>query len=334
MQSLKRSVQGLAVIMIVLLAWMNVGEAADCKVLAVMAFQSDFFRMEEIQAGIDEVLGGACEVQYVYLNALSEPQNIEARAKEAYAVFQELQPNGVIATNDEAQAYFVAPYLKDQTETPVIFCDINEAPQTFGYPTEQISGILRRPPVGEAIVFARQLAPDINTVGILFAEEATSEALAKQISAERDTYAADVLEPSYVNTFDAAIATAGELKNQCDALFIGPIASLLVDAAGNPLPMPQLVTAVAQEFGKPTITIWDIVVRSGALCAVSDFGQEQGQVAAEMLQQAMAGTPMSELPVTKNQYGQRILNKTVLKTLGITPSRRVLVGTELVETIN
>jgi ABC-type uncharacterized transport system substrate-binding protein len=72
-------------------------------------------------------------------------------------------------------------------------------------------------------------------------------------------------------------------------------------------------------------------VEAGLLCGVRDFGVEQGQVSAEMLQQAMSGTPIGELPITQNQYGQRIVNKTVLKELGITPSRRLLTGTEIVD---
>lgn len=333
MNTLNTFLRSLCLTIFLMLTWTQAVAAAECSVLAVMGFQENFFRSEEIREGIEERLQGECDMHYAYLNALSDPDNIGVRAREAYALFQELQPDGVIATNDEAQAFFVVPYLKGKVDTPVVFCDINESPDTFGYPTEQITGILRRPPIGDTIVFAQQIVPEIATVGFLFAEEPTSEALAKQIQAEGGTYAATILDPAYVTTFDGAIAAAGALKDDCDALFIGPIGTLLADADGNPIPMPALVTGIAQEFGKPTITIWDIVVRSGALCAVSDFGQEQGQVAADMLLQAMQGTPMADIPITQNQFGQRFLNKDTLKALGITPSRRVLVGAEIVETM-
>jgi ABC-type uncharacterized transport system substrate-binding protein len=319
--------------MMVLLAWMNVGAAASCKVLAVMAYQDDFVIMEAIKEGIEEILGETCDIRYAYLNALSEPQYIEERAKETYTLYQEFQPDGVIATNNEAQEYFVVPYLKGKVDTPVIFCDVGEAPEVFGYPTNHITGILKRPFIADTIVFAQQIDPGIKTVGFLFAKEPTSDGLAKQISAEADTYTAEILEPSYVTTFDEALATTKDLKEQADALFIGPIGRLLVDSAGNLIPMSRLVTGIAQEFGKPTMTIWEIVVQSGALCAVSDFSQEQGRVAAEMLQKTMQGTPVSEFPITQNQFGQRIVNKTVLKELGITPSRQVLTGVDIMETL-
>jgi hypothetical protein len=61
------------------------------------------------------------------------------------------------------------------------------------------------------------------------------------------------------------------------------------------------------------LNVFTMYFEAGFLCTVRDFGHEQGQVAAEMLQKAMSGTPLTELPITQNQFGQRILNKTVLK---------------------
>jgi ABC-type uncharacterized transport system substrate-binding protein len=58
---------------------------------------------------------------------------------------------------------------------------------------------------------------------------------------------------------------------------------------------------------------------------------EPGLVAAEMLQKAMSGTPVAELPITQTQFGRRFVNKTVLKELGITPSHQILTGVEIVE---
>jgi ABC-type uncharacterized transport system substrate-binding protein len=51
-----------------------------------------------------------------------------------------------------------------------------------------------------------------------------------------------------------------------------------------------------------------------------------------MLVKATKGTPIKHIPITKNKYGKRMLNVTVMQELGIRPKRRVLVGTELVKT--
>ena len=61
-------------------------------------------------------------------------------------------------------------------------------------------------------------------------------------------------------------------------------------------------------------------------------GNAQGRKSAAMLLKAMQGTPIKRLPITVNKYGKRMLNVTVMKEFGISPKRRVLVGTELVKT--
>jgi ABC-type uncharacterized transport system substrate-binding protein len=61
-------------------------------------------------------------------------------------------------------------------------------------------------------------------------------------------------------------------------------------------------------------------------------GQEQGATAAGMLLKAMKGTPVSEIPITRNQHGRAMINVTVMNAFGIKPKPIFLKGTELVET--
>ncbi len=70
----------------------------------------------------------------------------------------------------------------------------------------------------------------------------------------------------------------------------------------------------------------------GVLCAVVKLAKEQAELAANMLMNAMNGMPISQLPVTKNIQGKRMLNVTVMKELGIKPHPEVLRNTEFVKT--
>ncbi|MCK5705804.1 MAG: hypothetical protein KAI29_31860, partial [Cyclobacteriaceae bacterium] len=73
-------------------------------------------------------------------------------------------------------------------------------------------------------------------------------------------------------------------------------------------------------------------VEFGALCAVVKTGQEQGIVASEMLLKAIQGAAVSEIPITRNYEGKRVINVTVMEKLGITPRPIILLGTQLVKT--
>ena len=73
-------------------------------------------------------------------------------------------------------------------------------------------------------------------------------------------------------------------------------------------------------------------VEDGALCAVVKTGEEQGMTAAAMLLRALEGTPITDLPVTRNYKGKRIINITTMHGLGIKPQPRLLIGVHLVTT--
>jgi ABC-type uncharacterized transport system substrate-binding protein len=325
-------------LMIGLFVWSFIGfavqaeELASCKVLVVMTYHEDFFWNQDIKEGIESVLTDKCDLKYVYLDVLKNPDGVEAKVQEAYTLYQEWQPDGVITADDDPQSGFVVPYLKDKVDTPIMFCGVNAEPEKYGFPASNVSGILQRPHVKETITFVRQLVPSIQTVGVISLDIPAGRALSGQIQQEKDIYGVQVLETKYVSKMEEAVTVAEDLKTKCDALLMGPLGNLL-DADGNKLTDKDVYPVLTQAFGKATFTIWAQIVPYGVLCAIADRGQEQGEVASEMLLKAMKGTPISELPITRNKKGKRILNVTVMKSLGIKPKPTVLKSVELVESV-
>ena len=89
---------------------------------------------------------------------------------------------------------------------------------------------------------------------------------------------------------------------------------------------------ITETFGKPTAGNNRYHVKSGLLCAVIKMGQEQGETAAHKLLQAMQSTPISQIPITQNTKGKRVLNVDTMKALGMKPKPHVLQGIELITT--
>jgi ABC-type uncharacterized transport system substrate-binding protein len=173
--------------------------------------------------------------------------------------------------------------------------------------------------------------PSIRTVGFLARNSAPGQAIEKQVRAEADSYLADFIDFKLVKTIQETLAAVEFLREQSDLLFVGATNGIL-DDAGNPLNNQQVTQIVAEAFGKPMIGANSFHVEFGVLCAVVKTGQEQGRTAAQMLLKAMQGTPAAELPVVRNQHGKRMVNATIMKSLDIQPTRRALIGAELVKT--
>lgn len=184
----------------------HMSQAAPFKVLVVMSYNLEKYAwVREIKEGIDSVLASDCEMKYFYMDTKTDFEGGPRKAKEAFALYQEFQPDGVIAADDNAQSMFVVPYLKDKVRTPVMFCGVNAESETYGYPATNVSGILERLHINASVAFAQWLVPSIKSVGFITENSATGKALLKQIQNESDTYSAKLVASKLPKTLREAV---------------------------------------------------------------------------------------------------------------------------------
>ncbi len=327
-----RVVIGMLVCSVVMLTAQNV-YADKFKVLVVMSYEEEFPWVGEMKKGIDSVLKEKSDITYFYMDTKKDLEGGPKKAEEAYALYQELQPDGVIVADDNAQSMFVVPYLKDKVQTPVMFCGVNSAPEKYGYPAKNVSGILERLHIYHSIYFAKQLDPSIETVGFLMKDSPSGQAVFEQVKSEANTYPAKLTDFKFPKTLNEAIAMTKELRETSDLLYLSSLQGITDDNA-QPLTEEQVMPILIETFGKPTFSISEYHLTYGVLCAVVQRGQEQGESAARILQQALEGTPVADIPISTNRKGKTILNLTTLKSLGLKPGSKVLKGVKIVETQN
>lgn len=320
-------------VMVISIQTVSLAESGKKKVLVVMSYEEPSVNpwCKEIKEGIDSVLASTCEITYFYMDTKKNLNGGPQKAKEAYALFKKLQPDGVIAADDNAQSMFVVPYLKDKTKTPVMFCGVNAEAEKYGYPASNVSGILERGHIRESVAFAKQLLPSIKTIAFIAKYSPSGKALLRQVENESGTCPLKVTTFKLVRTVKELVTVAEELKEQCDVIYMDSMEGI-VDDKGNPLRNQEITRILAKIFSKPIIGANKYHVEQGALCAVIKTGQEQGRIAAEMLLKTMQGTPVSEIPITRNYRGKRFINVTVMERFDIKPKPIVLLGAKLVRT--
>ena len=305
--------------------------ATAFKVLVVMSYNDQYAWSREIQQGIDRVLSGTCRVEYFWLDSKKDLEGGEEKARQAFEFFKEFRPDGVIAADDNAQSMFVVPYLRGKVKTPVMFCGVNAEPEEYGYPAANVSGILERLHFRNSIAFAQLLVPSIKKLICLTRESPSARAVYKQYEREHNTYPVKSVAFIMPKTLNEALSAVTALRNKSDALFYETMDSIK-DDQGRVFSDEEVVPLVARAYGKPLISNNLSHVESGTLCAVIKTGQEQGSTASEMLLKAMQGTPVSQIPITQNRHGKRIINLSVMKALGIKPPSDALKGVQLVGT--
>ena len=306
--------------------------AAQFKVMVVLSYDRQFAWERDIVEGILSMLGESSDIQYVEMNTKADFAGGQQKAQEAYALYQQFQPDGIITADDNAISMFVLPYIKDKVKTPVIFCGVNAEPEKYGFPASNVSGVLERTHYLSSLALAKQLVPTLKTYSFMEKKDPSAEENLKQLKKQIPADEFRFVEAKMPVTLKEALAMATELNAQSDALIMSTLTGLL-DDNGKALTDETAVPLVNQAFGKPVLGTMDSqVAMGGILCTVAKTGQEQGTLAAEMLLKAMQGTPLSQLPITQNQQGKRVINVSTMKTLGITPKPEALRGVELVTT--
>ena len=301
------------------------------RVLVVMSYEQDNPWCEEIREGIDGVLGDSSDITYFYMDTKVRFDSGEARAREAYDLYRQIEPDGVITVDDNAQWMFVVPYLHGKADTPVMFCGVNAEAEKYGFPSAQVSGSLERGHVRESIAFMKQLQPDLASVCFLVKDSPSGAALQRQVDGEKSDYLATVGGFFAVKTTAEIQALGPRMNADCDAVYLDSLEGI-VDDDGAALDHAHVFASLETAYSGLTIGANRYHVEQGALSAVVKTGQEQGSAAAEMLLQAMQGTPVSQLPVTRNYRGRRIINVTAMEKHGIRPRPIVLRGATLVRT--
>lgn len=298
------------------------------KILIVMSYDYETTMERGMKQTFDALLRGA-ELQYVWLNAKRQPQQAVSRAEEAFQLFQEFNPDVVVAVNDNAQDLFVVPYLKNKVSTPVVFAGVNDDADKYGFPAENVTGVLEKKHYRESISFAQLIDPGIQTIGIIYPDNLSQRKNVEQINREKDSYAARVTEIVKVSTVDELEAAIADLSAKIDAFLIfNPVG--IRDQSGKAMSEKNLYRLILQKVKKPTLAVNDWEVEAGILCGVIKDNNEQASLAVEVIDKLFAGQGAKNIAISANKNGRRYINIVTLKGLGLRPAPQALVGTKII----
>lgn len=309
---------------------MQAAMASEFKVLVVMSYEAHNPWVREIREGIESVLRPHADITYFHMDVKERPAEAQARGEQAFALYQQLRPHGVITADDAAAELFIVPHLKDKVTTPVMFNGINADPAKYGLPNSHISGVIERAHVHESLAFVKQMLPDVQTACALTNDVPPGQALRAQVMAEKDGYPARFANFHLVRNAADIEFLRNPLRSQCGALFVDSLEGI-ADAEGKSMNNRQVLQLLASTYSGPLLGGNRYQVEQGAWAAVVKTGQEQGERSADMLLQAMRGTPVAKIPVAKNNRGQRVINATAIETRGIALRAAVVKGAALVK---
>ncbi len=239
--------------------------------------------------------------------------HMKQKANEVKTLIEKWEPDVVVASDDNASKYLIAPHFKNST-LPFIFCGLNWDASVYGFPTKNVTGMVEVAPVLKLIAFLKTYAKGAK-IGYIGSNVVSER---KELQHYKKVLDITFADGTLISTFDEWKKEYLRLQKSVDIL-------IMLNQVG----IPDWDETAAKSFVKEHTVIPSGTstknIRGISLVAFSRIAEEQGMWAGERALEVIAGKKVIDIPVVTNQNSTVHLNMALAKKLNI------IFPTELIE---
>jgi len=283
------------------------------KVFYINSYHEGYAPSDEAMDAIRKILSAAgVQLEVFFLDAKRHPETDEIlkRSAEALDRIQKFRPDVLIASDDDAVKYVIAPHFRSGP-IPAVFCGVNWSSEPYGLPSENVTGIIETVPVEAALKDLRRSFPKIQKLRVL-SEDSTSERNNRALL--DPLYRRLGFEPSYALVPDFASWKKEFVKAQLDADVIY-LPTMGAVAGWNEAEARQWV---AEHIRKPVFTCDDFMMPYAAY-GLTKVAREQGEWAAAAALKILRGAKPRDIPLASNQRVRCFVNPELAEKIGFHP---------------
>ena len=277
--------------------------------LFVSSYHPGYAWSDGVQRGIDAVLRGRCELRQFDMDTKRHKTQAdkEAAARRARALIEQWHPQVVIAADDNAARYLIAPYFRDAA-IPFVFCGVNWSVAEYGFPYSNVTGMIEVAPVRSLIREAQLLTGNGDRFFYLAADTATERKNLARFQKVAEALGLSV-EYRLVSRRDQWVAAYRRAQDH-PYLVIGSHASI---ADWN---FAAARRAIAGHTRRLSVTSHEWIM-SMSMLGFTKIPAEQGRWAAEAALAILEGVKPPEIPIIANQRWDLWMNESLLREAGI-----------------
>lgn len=290
---------------------------AGRKVLYVDSYHPDYIWSADILRGVKTVLDQRRDIDLrVYYMDTKRNKSVEQAIEAALAakrIIEDWRPDVVIAADDNASRYLVAPFYKF-SPVPFVFCGLNWDAELYGFPLPNVTGMLEVALFEDTMEALRGLARG-KRVGYLASD---TESERKELENIRKRFGSG-FTVRLVSTFGELKEAFIELQSDCDMLILQECRSL------DGFDHAEMVRFVEEQTRIPSAAMQKYLMHY-ALITYAKVGEEQGEWAARTVLDILGGKSPGRIPVAENRQTRIFLNMTVAHRLNVKFPRELLGG--------
>lgn len=282
--------------------------AASC--LYVSSYHEAYEWDQRITQVLSTMLSQHCQLSYFYMDTKRNQSTEFAQAKglEALQLIRSSKPDIVIAADDNASQYLVAPYLRD-SDTPVVFCGVNTSAEPYGYPYKNATGMVEITPHQPMLLALRGIVGSARR-GIFLAADVVSQRRMYSRLEEKFKHEGIQLNSRFVQSQQDWEA-AWLAFDRGDFIFVGNPAGI------DPWDTQRAIQFSQQHADVFTFTAWDWLAPL-AMVTITKEPEEQGEWAAQVaIRILIDGVSPDSIPVITNRRWRMIANRQLLAKSGM-----------------
>lgn len=280
------------------------------KILYVDSYHAEYPWSAGITSSIKKVLATRADID-LKITHMDTKRNISENFKKEAALkvkklIEEWHPDIVIASDDNASKYLVAPYYKN-SDLPFVFCGINGSAKPYGFPTRNITGMIEVALVQEGVAALRNLTPKNRRIGYIAADVTSTHQILDYGRTVVDIPAERVHLVKTLKQWEAAYL---QLQTTADILLVGP-------RHGIPdWNEEEVVAFIADNSRIPSVSFYNYMYQY-SLLSFSTLAEEQGDYAAKTALAILDGENPANIPIVRNHKAKILLNMKLAKKMGI-----------------
>jgi len=235
------------------------------------------------------------------------PEFCREQARAASEIAKVWRPDVIIASDDNASKYFVAPYYSD-SGPPVVFCGLNWSISEYGYPRKNTTGIIEVPAMATILRYIKATVPNSKSGTCLYASSVSEIKTANQ--------AKSFFEGKGMTLQLEATDSMPEFESKFKSAQSSDFVLLLNNTIIPDWDRNKALKIVSENAEALTLTVNENVMGHTMLGVMSVAG-EQGEYAAKSALEILSGTAPSDIPIVNNRIWDVHINTTLLDRAGI-----------------
>ncbi|MDX8397697.1 MAG: ABC transporter substrate binding protein [Mariprofundaceae bacterium] len=277
-------------------------QAKEC--VYINSYHHGYAWSDKIENSIQKQLKGQCRLHVFRLDTKRHKSTAyaEKKALEAKAFIDSIHPDIILASDDNASKYLIAPYFKN-SHIPVVFCGINWTAKPYGYPYRNATGMIEVSPIKAILKQAQSLNPIKKVAFIATKGVRTDEKEYAWMSRIYKRQGVQV-SPFYVDSMQAW-QSAYLQAQQYDLIVLNNIAGI------SDWDKQQAIDYITKHTQKLTVTTYDFMMPYTIL-GMTKIAEEQGRWAADVATHVLQGRSPGDIPVVANRLHNLYINQTIL----------------------